>query len=183
MKTPQRNGGNIRRDRPTKSEAFEPGDIVALTPSAIKEPRLRTMGPRILYDVGWRNEFLVLETFQTEQDGDCVVLDPCCGQILADRATDRTRCINGHPASFFKKVGTLNQPLHPEEGEEADRPRNKGDRSSSASFPWLGEVAAFSYEDHPEIPKLKIKIAGKTTMLTGPIAKMIAEVAKANNLL
>lgn len=182
MKSSQRNGGNIRREGHGKPETLRPGDIVALVPSAIKEPRLKTMGPRILYDVGWRNEFLVLETFETEADGACVVLDPCCGQLLADRKTERTRCINGHPASFFKRTGTLNQPLHPEE-EEADRPRNKGDRSSSASFPWLGEVASFDYQDDPEIPRLKIKIAGKTTMLTGPLAKMIAEVAKTNHLL
>lgn len=166
------------------SKEIKAGDIVAVTDEVLKAKGiLAKMTPRCLIEkVGWPNEFLVKETFESEKDGFCLKLDPCCDHLIEDWNTGRPRCY-GHHAFLFKKVGSVTPPNKETAPVEVEPPDNPGDRISSVSLPFLGEVASMSYRDDEKNPQLTINTAGKATVLTGPLAKLFAAAARENNLL
>lgn len=187
MKTAQKtNGsGNIFRDEESASktkalEDIRPGDVVAITPAALRMARLSTMSPRLLYQIGWPNAFQVMHVFDTEEDGVCVTLDACC-MNLVDRRTGKNRC-TGHPVVFFEKLEP-ERPKGKAEKEQPERQRKPGDRGTSVSVPWIGELASIDFQEDEHNPTLTINIAGKRTMFTGSLAKIFAEAAKQSNIL
>lgn len=112
-------------------------DLVALTLEALKSKQLKGMMPRKLHDlVDWPNEFVVMATFQDEDEGLCLTLFPCCF-FLRNRKDGKPHCA-GHPAQYFEKIGST----EPEEGE----------RHASVSLPFLGEILRADYKGgkHPE---------------------------------
>jgi hypothetical protein len=165
------------------SKEIKAGDIVAVTDEVLKAKGiLAKMTPRCLIEkVGWPNEFVVRETFEHEKDGFCLKLEPCCDYLIEDLNTVRFRC-GGHHAFLFKKIGSVN-PVKESDQVEVEPAKNPGDRLSSVSLPWLGEVASMVFSDDEQNPRLTIKTGGKATVLTGPLAKIFAAAAKDNNLL
>ena len=64
--------GNVQRNNKiVDAEPLQVGDVVAMNQAALRMGRLEAMTPRILYSMGWPNEFLVLRTFDTAADGPC----------------------------------------------------------------------------------------------------------------
>jgi hypothetical protein len=166
--------GNIRGgpDRPTSApQHFQQYDVVALTSAALRMGRLATMGPRVMYGMGWPNEFLVVRTFENESDGPCITLLPCCNNLLVDhRNPDAKRCRDGHPAIYFTKIDVL-------------RPPQKGDKSSRVVLPWLGEILSFDYKEGEENPEFTARFLGKGGSVMGAWAKLLKRIAEANNLI
>ncbi len=159
----KRNGdgfGNVRKEAKVesaeqKAQDIRPGDIVALTPTALRMPRLSTMSPRVLVDLGFANEFQVLQIFDSDEDGPCAILSECCGRRV-DRRTGRPVCI-GHPMMYFRRA-------EPSEASRRARRDTKNDRSSAVSLPFLGEVASMEYEEDEKRPRLTVKIGGRSMM-------------------
>lgn len=146
------------------------GDIVALTPAALKMGRLEAMTPRLLYHIGHENRFIVDKTFETEEDGLCLKLFPCCFRFVNDHQTKQFRC-KGHPAIYFDKVGTVRTP-------------QKGDKSSSLVLPILGEIFRFDYKEDENAPKFSadLPVLGKG-VVTGFLAKFVKQLAEEGKIL
>lgn len=164
--------GNVRRDDKSKTEEiphFEKGDVVALTAAVIRRRDYANMTPRLLYEIGHPNEFLVTDAFDTPDDGPCVQLYPCCRRF-EDREKGKIRC-TGHPAILFQKIKKVRQP-------------KKGDRSSSLHLPFMDQaLAALHFEEDDASPTVRANILGKEVSLSGPLARMVKEFAEGNNLL
>lgn len=164
--------GNVRREERSKTQEvpqFEKGDVVALTAAVIRRRDYGNMTPRLLYEIGHPNEFLVTDVFETPDDGPCVQLYPCC-RIFEDRENGKIRC-TGHPAILFQKIKRTRQP-------------KKGDRSSSLHLPFMEHaLAAIHWEEDESSPILKAQVLGKEVSLTGPLAKIVKQLAEDNNIL
>lgn len=150
--------GNVQSDEPAEQVQFTEGDVVALTQQALRTSRLSTMSPRMLHGIGWPNFFVVLHTFETEGDGPCVTLFPCC-LTLVDRRTNKHRC-TGHPATFFEKVDQTRVP-------------RKGDRQSAVHVPFFGKIVDVAYEDDPDNPQIKTQAGPFEFLFTGGFAKLL----------
>lgn len=172
MKTAPKNGnGNVRPDEAVHGSdngEIREGDFVRITPAALKMARLSMMTPRLLYQIGHPGIFQVVHAFETKEDGICFTLGECC-RYYVDRRTGQYRC-SGHPSIYFEKIAE-------------ERKHNKGDRSTSVSVPWVGEVASVDFVDDEANPKLTVKIAGKPTVFTGMLAKIFGKAAQDNKIL
>jgi hypothetical protein len=149
-------------------EKLVEGDVVGLSPAALRTDRLRKMTPRILHKIGHPNEFIVLDTFENESDGACVVLWPCCFRFV-NRKTGRELC-QGHSVDYFEKLGSLRTP-------------KKGDKSSSLVLPFLGEVLGFDFQEDEATPKLNANVFGMKGEASGTWAKLIKKLAEDANIL
>jgi hypothetical protein len=147
----------------TAPDKFEEGDVVGLTQAALRIGRLELMTPRLLHHIGHPNEFIVLDAFESGEDGLCLSLWPCCYRFL-DRKTGKKRC-QGHPAVYFERVGSLRMP-------------QKGDKSSSLILPFLGEVLGFDYQEDESNPALQANILGMKGQANGHFAKMLKKLAE-----
>jgi hypothetical protein len=149
--------GNVPSDpKPAQiAEEFEAGDIIRLKTSVLTNDEV-LMAPIDLFKIGHPNEFLVVEAFDGGDYGPCVTLRQCCF-LFENHSTGLTTC-KGHPAIYFEKM-------------RKDRIKQKGDRLASVKIPWVGEVAAFEYEEDEENPTAKFRIAGKECTLEGAPAK------------
>lgn len=166
-------GENSEKEKPPVEE-FRPGDIVGLTAEAIKNgPRL--MSPKRLCSVGWPNEFQVVHVFETEEDGVCLFLNPCCQNLI--KRNGGWAC-TGHPVKLDGKM--MFAKVKP---EVVKRPRKKGDRATSIVAPLLGELGAIEYLEDEEDPGLVLRILGQQTVMKGSVAKAVAQFAKDNGLL
>jgi hypothetical protein len=153
--------GNIPADAKTEvAEEFSAGDVVRLKTSALMNGDL-DMTPLSMFRIGHPNEFLVVEAFEHKKLGPCVTLRQCC-YLYQDHSSGIKLC-KGHQAIFFEKM-------------RRERARQKGDRMASVKIPWVGEVAAFEYEEDPENPKARFRIAGKECELEGAPAKFFKSV-------
>lgn len=164
--------GNVRREEKTKVEEipqFQEGDIVSLTPAAIRRSGVSNMTPRLLYEIGHPNEFVVFDVFEDKELGPCISLLPCCS-IFEDRSSNKKRC-GGHPAIHFEKRSQKRLP-------------KKGDKSSSIHLPFMQyALAGINWEEDENNPALKAHVLGKEVSLTGPIAKLLKQLAEDNNVL
>lgn len=164
--------GNVHREeKPKVSEIpqFKEGDVVSLTAAAIRRSGISNMTPRVLYEIGHPNEFVVFHVFEDAKDGACISLLPCCG-IFKDREKGKDRC-GGHSALHFEKKGVKRAP-------------KKGDKSSSIHLPFMQyAMAGINWEDDENSPTLKAHILGKEISLTGPFAKLLKTLAEENNVL
>jgi hypothetical protein len=161
MNDSKRNG-NVKHDpkpKPT-GEGFEEGDRVAMTQEALKMGRLSAMSPRLLYQVGYPNEFGVLHSFETEEDGPCITLYPCC-YVLEDRPRKTSRC-SGHPAIFFEKIG--------------EKPANKGDKRAKVHLPIIGEIAGVEWDE--EHQRLSGHVGGYPVVFQGEIGRLVKKAAE-----
>lgn len=164
-------GGNVQSEElevpKSSQEKFADGDVVAITQAALRIGRLALMTPRVLYGIGHPNEFVVLDVFETESDGVCLALWPCCHRFK-DRKTGKKIC-PGHPAVYFEKVGSIRSP-------------KKGDKSSSLVLPFLGEVLGFDYEEGDEEggenPKMNANLFGLKGGASGYWAKLLKKLAE-----
>lgn len=169
--------GNIRREAKPKVEEipqFESGDVICLTAAAIRRSGIATMTPRILYEIGHPNEFLVYQYVVDETEGPCVTLMDCCSwdrhEGFIDRGTGKQRC-TGHPAVHFEKKSSKRMP-------------KKGDKSSSIHLPFMQyALAGIHWEEDENNPALKAHVLGKEISLTGPFAKVLKQLAEENNVL
>ena len=129
--------------------------------------RLAQMTPRVLCSIGHPNEFIVLDVFETDSDGVCLALWPCCHRF---KKAGKKIC-PGHPAVYFEKTGALRTP-------------KKGDKSSSLVLPFLGEVLGFDYEEGAEgeeggeAPKMTANIFGLKSGASGYWAKLLKKLAE-----
>ena len=177
--SPKANGsGNVRHGAPEntggeqeeKKQAFEEGDVVSLTQSALRIGRIQRMTPRVLYAIGHPNEFMVLDAFENEADGLCLTLWPCCFRYV-DRERNNQLLCKGHPAVYFEKVNKVRMP-------------KKGDKSSSVHLPFLPfEVAGLHYEEDEDNPRLTLNLFGKSIDTMGPLSKFLKKLAEENKLL
>lgn len=176
-----RDGNIVGEEKPEAEEipTFEPGDIVCLTPAAIRRSGIGNMTPRLLYEIGHPNEFLVYSYTVTEADGPCVTLLNCCSWSMnegkkhlgfIDRKTGKRRC-TGHPAIHFEKKSQKRMP-------------KKGDKSSSIHLPFMqAALAGIHWEEDEDNPALKVSVLGKELALTGPLAKIFKGLAEDNSFL
>lgn len=175
-----RSEGNVQAEmKAERVPVFEPGDIISLTAAALRKKKLVNMTPRLLYEIGHPNEFLVLETFEHPVDGPCVALSCCTRQMdengkpivrFVDRKTGKMRC-NGHRSNYFEKKSFKRLP-------------KKGDKSTSIHIPFLPfELAGVHWEEDESNPALKVSVAGKEVGLTGAFAKLLKNVAEENGIL
>lgn len=175
MKAKSNGTGNVRHDpeeveKPQEKQAFEEGDIVALTQSALRIGRIQGMTPRLLYTIGHPNEFMVMHTFESPADGLCLTLFPCCTRFVDRERNSQPRC-KGHPAMYFEKV-------------DKGRIPRKGDKSSSVHIPFLPfEVAGVHYQEDDENPSLTLNLFGKHLQTTGPLSKFLKKLAEDNKIL
>lgn len=176
--------GNVHREEKPEAEEipeFQPGDVVSLTPAAIRRSGISNMTPRVLYEIGHPNQFHVWRSFEDEQEGPCVTLVECCSwekneghwekhEGYIDRKSGKRRC-TGHPSIHFEKKGKKRMP-------------KKGDKSSSIHLPFMEyALAGLQWEEDENNPALKAHVMGKELSLTGPIAKIIKQLAEENNVL
>lgn len=169
----EKGNGNVRggpadetqREQQVPAWPFKPGDIVALTGAALRIGRLETMTPRALYQLGRENRFLVIETFETADDGPCVMLSPCCFKYVDRRANGMKPRCKGHPVVYFEKVGILRAP-------------KKGDKASSLTLPILGELFGLEWQDDEENPRLNANVLGLRGSATGFVAKFLKKLAE-----
>ena len=164
--------GNVRREPKTKVEEipqFQEGDVVSLTAAAIRRSGISNMTPKLLYEIGHPNEFVVFDIFDDEKLGPCISLLPCCS-IFDDREQGTKRC-SGHPAIHFEKKSVKRLP-------------KKGDKSSSIHLPFMQmALASINWEEDEDNPALKVNILGKELSLSGLPAKMLKQLAEENNVL
>lgn len=168
--------GNIRREAKPKVEEipqFESGDVICLTAAAIRRSGIATMTPRILYEIGHPNEFLVYQAVDDDEAGPVVTLANCCSwdkhEGFIDRKTGKQRC-TGHPAVHFEKKGVKRMP-------------KKGDKSSSIHLPFMKvALAGINWEEDETNPSLKGHILGNEISLTGLPAKLLKQLAEENNV-
>ncbi len=141
-------------------EDIRAGDLVALTPQALRMGRLEGMCVRQLCAIGWDNSFPVTGVFDSPEDGKCVTLWPCCFHLKdRKRGTPVYRC-KGHPAIYFTKVGRARMP-------------SPSDRKSAITLPFgLGQAVDFNYEGDPENPKFTGNLFGLEGSCTGGFAKL-----------
>lgn len=164
--------GNIPHEGPFEGQdEIQKGDVVALTTAALRiRGPLETMTPRALYQIGHPNEFMVLETFKTDEDGPCLVL-PCC-MYFEDRkvkSSVRPLC-KGHPAVHFKKIGVIRIP-------------QPGDKTAAVVWPW-GDLFKLEWKDDPDNPEISAKLLGiNLGGLVGEPAKWVKKMAEDNKAL
>lgn len=152
-------------------ETFQAGDVVELTPSAIRTWAVNDMTPKELYKMGHENRFLVLDTFPSDEHGPCVTLFPCCHRFVDRKAVHHKLRCKGHPSRYFKKVDVKRLP-------------QKGDKSAALKLPFLPwDVAAVDYEEDGENPKLSVSLLGQKGSISGPWAKFLKNMAENQNLL
>lgn len=142
---------------------YEEGDVVALTQAALRIGRLELMTPRLLHQIGHPNEFIVIDAFDTGEDGICLSLWPCCYRFL-DRKTGKKRC-QGHPALYFEKIGNLRMP-------------KKGDKSSALVLPFIGEILGFDWQEDEDNPNLNANVFGLKGAASGYFAKILKKMAE-----
>lgn len=165
--------GNIPHEGPfdSKDEAIKPGDIVGLTTTALRvRGPLEAMTPRVLYQIGHPNEFVVVETFKTEEDGDCLVL-PCCMYFEDRKVKNNVRPLcKGHPAVYFKKIGQIRFP-------------QKGDLAAGVETPW-GNLIRLEWKEDPNNPELNAHLFGiNLGSIMGMPAKWLKKAAEDSKLI
>lgn len=166
--------GNVQREDKVKVQeipTFKEGDVVSLTPAAIRRSGASNMTPKLLYEIGHPNEFVVFDVFDDKDYGPCISLLPCCS-IFEDRgSSSKDKRCGGHPAIHFQKKTVKRMP-------------KKGDKSSSIHLPFMQiALAGINWEEDESNPALKANILGKEISVTGPIAKMLKQLAEDNNVL
>jgi len=168
-----RKNGNVdgAAERVIAEQVFEPGDIVALTASALRINRISGMTPRLMYSIGHKNEFLVLDTFEDPEDGICVVLECCRGNYVDRNKNGKDRC-QGHPGIYFERIDRIRLP-------------KKGDKSSSIHLPFgIGQLIGLHWEQDEDNPKLRVDLPFDQKIETlGPLAQMFKKIAENNGIL
>lgn len=175
--------GNARQKTAAGKDEIRMGDIVCLTPEAIKSaPRL--MGPVKLYSIGWPNAFQVVHTFLTEENRPYVTISGCCYNLVVNRKTGMRLC-SGHDVKWFKKLYTPGEEdeTATEQEEQADaqapkRDRHPGDRLTSLEVPLAGEVAAVEYLHDDANPLLVLRFLKQKIAINGKVAEAIAKAGK-----
>jgi len=167
----RRRNGNIEpEEHAPEPQAFEPGDVVALTASALRITRISGMTPRLMYSVGHRNEFVVFDTYEDAEDGICLVLECCRGNYVNRSKNGQWKC-KGHPGIYFEKIDRIRIP-------------QKGDKSSSVSLPFIGQLAGVRWEQDEDNPRLSLELPfGQKIEALGPLAQMLKKVAESQGIL
>lgn len=162
--------GNVQAEEsaPKVSELLEEGDVVALTPSALRIGRLKSMTPRLLHKIGHPNEFVVLTSFKSDKGEDCLTLWPCCNRFT-DRESGKQTC-TGHQTVYFEKVGNIRTP-------------KKGDKSASLVLPFIGEVFGIDYQEDENNPDFRVNLGGLKGSVTGVLAKAVKKFAEDNKII
>jgi len=171
--SPKKSGNVPRESEDVQSQEkplFQEGDVLALTQAALRKGgTFQKMSCRLLYAIGWPNEFLVIRTFEDPENGPCVRLWPCCG-TLVDRQKNQFRC-GGHPSVHFQKIDVVRMP-------------KKGDKTSSVVLPFgIGELLGFEYHEDSENPEFVARVAGKEGVLTGVLATLLKKFAESANII
>lgn len=160
-------------DEAVKSESgavdFRPGDIVNLKLSIMKQVKHRFTTPRVLIEAGWPNQFRINNTFESPEGEPCLSLDPCCFW-MRDRKGGGFLC-KGHQVHLFEKFD-----------EAPKRPRGKDDRYASITTPWGPLFEIESIADDKE-PGLTLKVGNNPIVLTGGMARQVAQVLKQAGIL
>lgn len=168
--------GNVPVEPPArKQEDIRPGDLVCLTPQAIRRAP-RFMGPIKLCSIGWPNEFRVVHVFEHQGKTMLSILG-CCNHLIINRKTGAHLC-SGHEVKWFQKID-----IAPEVPKAAPRERKKGDRVTSIEVPLLGEVGALEFLDDEQNPALSLRIFGQKVTLNGKAALDARDLAKDNGLM
>lgn len=147
---------------PVPKEVLKSGDLVRMTPEAVKSQRWATSSPRILISSGWPNEFSVREAFDHKDEGPCVELDECC---LKRFNPDGDYACGGHPMGLFEKVD-----------RSPNRPFQPGDARASVTVPFLGELVGYEYRADEK--KAVFRIGGQEMEAVGNFAEILNDVIK-----
>lgn len=180
-KTNGSGNGNVQKKPPPATtpgiNRYQPGDVVAMTPAALRTPRIAKMSPRLHYDLTGENKFLVLLAYIHPEEGPCVSL-PCCNipsigdfegnEGWIDPKTGLERC-NGHPEVYFEKVDFKRLP-------------KKGDKSFSVMLPFLPKFG-LEYLEDDENPQFVGRALGGEASVTGIFAKFLKQLAEAGKLM
>lgn len=167
----RRKNGNIEPDEQvTEPQAFEPGDVVALTASALRITRISGMTPRLMYSIGHPNQFIVFDTEDDPEDGICLILECCRGRYVNRSRNGQWKC-KSHPGIYFEKIDRIRLP-------------KKGDKSSSVSLPFVGQLAGVHWEQDEDNPRLTLELPfGQKLEALGPLAQMFKKIAENNGIL
>lgn len=168
----RRRNGNAEGapDPVAEPQAFQPGDVVALTASALRIDRISGMTPRLMYSIGHRNEFLVFDTYEDPEDGLCLVLECCRGGYVNRSKNGKQKC-GGHPAIYFQTIDRIRLP-------------KKGDKASSVHLPLVGQLAGLRWEQDEDNPRLTLDLPfGQKLEALGPLAQMFKKIAENSGIL
>lgn len=163
--------GNVKADAskppkeayPAPEEKLQSGDIVRMTPQALKNQTWAKTSPRVLISNGWPNEFHVTEAFEHKTDGPCVELQECC--FLRHNPNGEYSC-GGHPMGFFEKV----------KDGSPEREFQPGDSRASVTLPLFGQLLGYEYRADEK--KAIFKVAGQEMEATGGLADYLNNIIK-----
>lgn len=168
--SPRRNGNVEGVERVAAHQVFEPGDVVALTASALRITRISGMTPRLMYSIGHPNKFIVFDTFDDPEDGICLILECCRGNYVNRKKNGKMRC-EGHPGIYFEVIDRIRLP-------------KKGDKASAVHLPFVGQLAGLRWEQDEDNPRLTLDLPfGQKVEALGPLAQMFKKIAENSGIL
>lgn len=148
-----------------------PGDRVRLTPEALVDPDAQPATPLRLFKFGWPNDFMVLDVYDHEVYGQCIVLDPCCNWIRDAEKHSKPVCF-GHSTRFFEVV---------KRGQQSDPSR----RYAGVNLAGL-DILSVEYANggSADGPSLVVRVAGrKPITLSGQPAQILSQFLRAQKVL
>jgi len=164
VKTPKVKG---KEANPVPKEALKGGDVVRLTPEALKNERWFVTSPRVMIRNGWPNEFHVREEFVHKDEGPCLELDECCLKRFNEEGD---YACGGHPMGIFEKVDRA-----------PDRPFQPGDARASVTVPFLGELVGYEYRADEK--RGVFRIGGQEMEVIGSFAELLNNVVKKHGVI
>ena len=149
---------------PAPKERIEAGDVVSMTPEALKTVTPGT-SPKVLVDLGWPNEFMVERVFDHHVHGPCVQLQECCLRRKDLKDKKNPFACSGHPMGFFTRLRGS-----PEESFEP------GDARASVTVPFLGELLGYNYRAKDK--KATFRVGGQEMEAEGAFAELLNSIVK-----
>lgn len=147
---------------PVPKEVLKSGDVVRMTPEALKNPRWKNTSPRIMIAHGWPNEFHVEEAFEHKDEGPCLEFSECC---LKRKESDGKYSCGGHPMGLFER-----------ERFASGRDFKPGDAKASVTVPFLGELVGYEYRADEK--KAVFRVGGQEMEAVGGLAELLNDVIK-----
>lgn len=157
-------------------QEFKVGDCVRLSKRALKDAAYKEIGPRVLIEIGWPNEFYIERIAIDPEGNPAITLSACCCNLVRK---GEYRC-KYHPAHLFEKIDLGAAPGSAPDLES--RVRNPGDREAVLTTPF-GDVASLKYFEDEKEPGLVADLFGKRFLMSGAYVREIYKFAQQKGIL